>query len=93
MHRLQSLIEGRIGRAAGVLVVLGFVVAGAGGVTFRAAPQGTTKGFLIVRSDLGVHYGNFEGLITESGEELLTEDGEEMLVAVGAPLGRRRDCC
>lgn len=37
--------------------------------------------------DIYVHYGRFEVLTTEDGEDILTESGEEILVAVGAPLG------
>jgi hypothetical protein len=47
-------------RSVGVLVAGGLAVFLSSGSVYRAAPQGQSKAFLIVKSDLGIHYGKFE---------------------------------
>src|SRR5437868_2184280 len=44
-----------------------------GGRAFRAAPQGQTRAFLIVKSDIGVHYGKFEEDCPQGFEKTVEE--------------------
>ena len=60
MHPMLSRIPRSVARLAGMPVALGLALLLTGGNTFRAAPQGQTRAFLIVKSDLGIHYGKFE---------------------------------
>jgi len=60
MHHLTSRMSRRSRRTGGLLVALGLALLVIGGSTFRAAPQGQTRAFLITQSDLGMHYGKFE---------------------------------
>jgi hypothetical protein len=69
-----------------MLVALGFAVLIAGGNAFRAAPQGETRGFLIVKSDLGIHYGPFEEDCPLGFEKTV----EEAYLATKTPAERER---
>lgn len=61
MHRFLAVIRGRLARTTtGAAVALGLALAVSGSHAFRAAPQGQTRGFLIMQSDQGIHYGKFE---------------------------------
>src|SRR5688572_33181301 len=72
-------------RIAGI-VAASFLLVAASGSAFRAAPQGQTKGFLIVRSDLGIHYGEFKDECPD-GFENTVEDG---YLALKTPAERER---
>ena len=60
MNGLLSRVPRRIARTCGVLIALGLAFVAVGGRTFRAAPRSQTRTFLIVRSDIGIHYGKVE---------------------------------
>jgi hypothetical protein len=68
---MRKLTSGRqLWRVGGALVALGWI-ASAG--AFRAAPQGQTRAFLIVKSDLGIHYGAFEADCPSGFEKTVEE--------------------
>ncbi len=54
--------------------------------TFRAAPQGSTRAFLIVQSDLGIHYGDFEQDCPTGFDPTV----EELYLATKSPAERDR---
>src|SRR5579872_7201672 len=56
----MSAIPRSILRTAGIPLALLLVLPFTSGSTFRAQSQGLSKAFLIVKSDLGIHYGKFE---------------------------------
>src|SRR5262245_57020883 len=68
------------------MLALGFVLLLTGGSTFRAAPQGQTRAFLIAKSDLGVHYGKFE----EDCPDGFDKTVEELYLATKTPAERER---
>jgi hypothetical protein len=72
-------------RRAGGLVALGLALIVTGGQTFRAAPR-QTRGFLITRSDLGIHYGKFEEECPQGFEMTV----EEAFLASKTPVERER---
>jgi hypothetical protein len=49
----------RVGRAGRLLLAAGLALT-AGGTLFRAAPAGSTRGFLVPATDLGIYYGNYD---------------------------------
>src|SRR5262249_50227973 len=87
MQRLFSRIPRRAGRTASVLVAaFGCALLMTSGSTFRAAPQGQSKAFLIVRTDLGIHYGKTEEECPQ-GFEMTVED---VYLATKTPEERER---
>ena len=86
MHRVFSRIPRRNWRTGGMLVALGLALLSAGSGTFRAAPQGQTRAFLIVQSDIGVHYGKFE----EDCPQGFDMTVEEAYLATKTPAERER---
>src|SRR4029077_1253066 len=56
---MPSRIPRGLGRAVVIVAGLG-LTAFVGPSSFQAAPAGQTRGFLVVRSDIGIHYGKFE---------------------------------
>ena len=82
---MQSNYFTRLWRRSGVLVLFGLcVLIGAG--TYRAATQGQTKAFLIVQSDQGIHYGQFEEDCPKGFEMTV----EEAFLATKSPQERER---
>ena len=73
-------------RAAAILTTLGLAMVLTDGSTFRAAPQGQSRAFLIVRSDLGIHYGTFEEDCPQGFEMTV----EEAYLATKTPEERER---
>jgi hypothetical protein len=73
-------------RTSGVLAVLGVGVLVSSSTTFRAAPDGQSRAFLVVRSDLGIHYGNFEEECPQGHEKTV----EEGYLALKTPAERER---
>ena len=85
MNRVLSRIP-RHARRIGVAVAgLGLALV-ASGNDFRAAPQGQTRGFLIVQSDQGIHYGKFEEDCPQGFEMTV----EEAFLATKTPAERER---
>src|SRR5262245_2342163 len=74
MHRVLRGMPRRVTRAAGIAAALGLALLVTGETTFRAAPQGQTRAFLIVSTDLGIHYGKFEEECP-AGFEMTVEEG------------------
>jgi hypothetical protein len=70
----------------GGLVAVGLALLVTSGQTFRAAPQGQTRAFLITRSDLGIHYGKFEEDCPQGFEMTV----EEAFLASKTPAERER---
>ena len=75
----------RTSAVAGLVAVVGFTLA-ANGVAFRAQSQGSTRAFLIVQSDQGVHYGKFEEDCPQGFEMTV----EEAYLALKTPEERER---
>lgn len=85
MDRVLLRMPGGARRTSGVLAVLGLALI-ASGNDFRAAPPGQTRGFLIVGSDLGIHYGQFEEDCPQGFEMTV----EEAFLATKTPAERER---
>jgi hypothetical protein len=86
MHHVISRISRRSRRTGGLLVALGLALLVIGGSTFRAAPQGQTRAFLIAQADLGIHYGKFEEECPQGFEMTV----EEAYLASKTPEERER---
>jgi hypothetical protein len=85
MQRLVSQFYLRARALGGVCVAIAIALT-ASGTAPRATSQGQTRAFLIVRSDLGVHYGKFEDECPQ-GFEMTVEDG---YLATKTPAERER---
>ena len=73
-------------RISALILALGLVMLGTGAATFRAAPSPGTRAFLIVMSDMGIHYGQVE----EECPQGLEMTVEEAYLATKTPEERER---
>ena len=86
MEGVFAQMPSRLRLVTGLLAALGFAVLLAGGSTFHAEPQPQSRAFLIVRSDLGIHYGKVEDECPQGLEMTV----EEAFLASKTPAERER---
>jgi hypothetical protein len=85
MHTVPGRMPRRVLRAAGVALGLGLALI-AGGNVFRAAPQGQTRAFLILESDMGLLYAPMEQECPQGFEMTV----EETFLSQQTPAERER---